>query len=93
VSHVDLDAARQARAEARGEHPTVTLGGRDYKLASELTIDAAAAYRDSNAAEFVALILADPTEADAFIANGLSWQDLTALLKAWQVEAGESSAS
>jgi hypothetical protein len=93
MSHVDLDAARQARAEARGEHPSVTLGGREYKLVPELTIDGGVAYREADARRFVELILADPAEADAFMATGLSWADLTELLAAWRTGSGESSAS
>jgi hypothetical protein len=33
---LDLDAARAARAEARGEPPTVTLGGETFTLPAEL---------------------------------------------------------
>lgn len=33
---LDLDAARAARAEARGEPPTVTIGGETFTLPPEL---------------------------------------------------------
>lgn len=36
MGELDLDAARAARAEARGESPTVTLGGETFILPAEL---------------------------------------------------------
>lgn len=36
MGELDLDAARAARAEARGEAPTVTLGGETFTLPAEL---------------------------------------------------------
>lgn len=36
---IDLDAARGARAETRGEAPKVRLLGKDYTLPDELPID------------------------------------------------------
>lgn len=36
MSELDLDAARAARAEARGEAPTVILGGETFTLPAEL---------------------------------------------------------
>lgn len=92
MGHVDLDAARAARDEARGDM-AVTLGGREFKLRSELTIDAAAAWRENEARKFVELILADPSETDDFLANNVSWADLSSLLDAYGTSPGESEAS
>jgi hypothetical protein len=93
MAHVDLDAARQARYEALGESPTVTLGGRVYKLTPEMSIDTVTAWRANDARGFVGGILADSTETDDFLANSLSWLDLNEVFRAFLVDAGESPAS
>lgn len=94
MGHADLDAARAAREEARGEYPVVTFGGRDYKLTPELYVDAANAWKDNQADEFVRLVLADPSEADDFLANRVSWADLNEVITAFTAgDPGESSAS
>lgn len=36
MGNVDLDAARAARAEQNGEHPTVTFGGEMFELPTEM---------------------------------------------------------
>lgn len=94
MGHVDLDAARAARDEARGDNPTVTLGGRDYKLTPELYVDAMAAWRENRTDDFVRLVLADPTEADDFLEHRMTWTDLADVVAAFSAgDPGESSAS
>lgn len=94
MGHVDLDAARAAREETLGENPLVTFGGRDYKLTLELYVDAASAWRENRAEDLVRLILADPSEADDFLANRPTWSDLSGIFGAFKVgEPGESGAS
>jgi len=93
MGHVDLDAARAAREETTGDIPTVTLADRTYKLTRVLSIGAADAYRQGDGAAFVRRILADPSEADAFLENHLEWSDLNDILKAWHTDQGKSSAS
>ena len=95
MGHLDLDAARAARDEARAdvESPTVTVGGKTYELTPVLLIDAADAYRRSDGAAFVRGILVNPDEADEFLANRLAWADLDEILTVWRVDPGESSAS
>lgn len=92
MAHVDLDAARRARDETRGD-TSVTLGGRDFKLRSEVTIDAAFAWRENDARGFVSRVLADPSETDDFLANEVSWADLSAIFDAYSTSSGESPAS
>lgn len=92
--HLDLDAVRAARREEAGPAPSVTFDGRDWKLRPELSIEAAAAWHEQDAARFVAAILADPTEVDQFLAIGeLNWSDLLGLIKAYGADPGESPAS
>lgn len=91
--HVDLDAARQARAEARGEQPSVTFGGRRFYLVAELPFDAAEAWAKNDAPSFVSLVLADQAETGAFLALRPSWADLSGVLDAWKQTPGESGAS
>lgn len=106
MGSIDLDAAGAARDEARAkaglEPPTITRGGRVYELTPVLFLDAADAWRRSDGRGFVTLILANPEEADDFIAGTtkdgkpgqrLEWADLNEILTVWRVESGESVAS
>lgn len=73
MSELDLDAARAARAEARGEPPTVTIGGETFTLPAELPMryvwtlvegddmDALKVLFDGQLDRFIA---ADPTRED-----------------------------
>lgn len=74
--HVDLDAARAARAEALGEHPTVTFKGRVYTLVHEAPWDSAVMWNEDKYPEFCALVFDDPAEATAFLDGHPSWADL-----------------
>lgn len=95
MANLDLDAKRAARDEARADRdpPTITVGGREYKLTPVMSIDAAELYVEGKGAEFVRRILADPTEADDLLANRLEWADLDEILTVWGLNSGESSAS
>lgn len=91
--HVDLDAARAARAEARGVHPSVTFRGREFKLVAEAPWDAAGTWNAAVRAtdvederrhynEFLSLVLDDPAEASAFLDGRPSGPDLRGVLVA-----------
>lgn len=98
---VDLDAARRARAETAKARPSIKLGGKKFRLVSELPIAFADLYAEAmregtgreEAEALVRSVLADPAEVDAVFAAGLTWGDIPALLAAWKADAGESSAS
>lgn len=107
---VDLDAARAARDAAKDEAlaerkpPILVRNGRRYELTPVLYIDAAEAWRRGDGAQFLRLILADPSEAPDFIAgrskNGkttgsrLTFDDMDEIVsKAWRFDPGESGAS
>lgn len=73
--HIDLDAARAARAEAAGEPPILTLGGRDIELPVELP----AAFLDHIANERLTEALKTimtPEELEHVFAQNLSVEDL-----------------
>lgn len=104
---IDLDAARAARKEGKGEPPEVIFGGATYTLPVEMPFEIVeqlallqnANGDDASAAEpvlaVVHLLLGDQYE--AFMANHPSMDDLTALAKGamqeYGVGPGESQAS
>jgi hypothetical protein len=91
---VDLDALRQARAEARGEKPVVIFGGEQFELVPEIPIDLVPLWRTGQFKEAMALLLADPAEVDRFWSHRPSDEDITALLESYGEDtAGKSSAS
>lgn len=80
--HLDLDAARAARAEAQAEKPTVTLDGRVYELPSEMpwaVVEAVASGEATGVVEAVRILLGD--QWDDFRSAGLSMADLIELMQ------------
>ena len=76
---INLDAARAARAEANGEHNTVTFGGQVFDLPVECPYTFAEALnRDDPQAMLHALLGAD--DAARFLALGPTVPDLTELV-------------
>ena len=96
-NNVNLDAARAARSEAQGEHPTVTLGGQVFELPVELPFavvemvgelaGAAATTDDPNAGAEAATIIGRIARAlfgtryQDFIDLGPSLADINAVLE------------
>lgn len=98
---IDLDAARAARAETRGEPIVVRLGGKDYPLPAELPADVVTSFgmvmRGDVAALNDALVSLFGPELPAIKAVGLSWEDekllLEQTLELYGFDLPESSAS
>jgi hypothetical protein len=104
---IDLDAARRARAETRGEAPVIVLAGREWTLPAELPADVVtsfgmvvrgdvAALEDAMTALFAGQY---PDLKAAALAAGtpLSWEDekylLESVLQEYGFDLPESSAS
>lgn len=77
----DMDAARAARAEERGDNPGVKLGGVDYELVPELPIEVGELFNTGRMRAGVAQLLVDEDQLDDFMANRLSIQDLSELVE------------
>lgn len=98
---IDLDAARKARAEQRGEPPVVILGGAEYELPAELPAGVVTAFgmvmRGDVSQLDVALAELFGDRLAELKANRLSWDDEKELLDQTLNEYGfdlpESSAS
>lgn len=85
---VDLDAARAIRREANKQPPKVVLGGQTFLLPIELPLEASLLLADMSEADegqaakaimsMVEILLGD--QAEAFLANKLSGDDLKAFL-------------
>ncbi len=96
MASFDLDAARAARAEARGEPPTVTFGGEEYVMPAELELEAAEHLMFGRPTQFVKALLGEDWE--RFNANKPTLNDLKDLSDGLAVlygfaEPGESPAS
>lgn len=89
---IDVDAARRARAEARGEPLAVMIGGTEYDLPAELPADVVHHFGRVAAGDVTAL--EDALEVlfagnlAAIKAEGLSWEDEKFLLEAALEEYG-----
>jgi hypothetical protein len=91
---VNLDAKRAARAEARGENPIVTLGGREFELVGEMPLALVEKLTSGDMAGAVELLLADADDIDEFMANRPTVKDLEAIAEIYSAGGlGESSAS
>lgn len=106
---VDLDAARAARAEANGERPTVTFGGKTYELPIEMpfaiveSVGELQKAQDDQDGIAVAGILANIAQSmfgdryQEFLAAGPSMTDMQSLLEnvagLYGLTPGESPAS
>jgi hypothetical protein len=98
---IDLDAARRARAEQRGDPPVVVVGGKEYELPAELPGEVVTS--------FGLVVRGDVSALDSAIGSlfgdkfgeikavGLSWEDekylLESVLEEYGFELPESSAS
>lgn len=77
---IDLDAARRARAEERGDPPVVVVGGKEYPLPAEMPADVVTAFGmvargDVAALNGALLELFGEENLAAIKATGLSWDD------------------
>jgi hypothetical protein len=78
MGELDLDAARAARAEARGEPPTVTLGGETFTLPVEIPMRYIWALVEGD--DMDALKVLFNGQLDRFLATEPSGQDIVALV-------------
>lgn len=76
---IDLDAAKAARREARGEGPTVVFGGKDFQLAPEVPFEATEHLAAGRVIDAVHLLLGDSH--DEFMAFKPSVEDLMTLFE------------
>lgn len=90
---VDLDAARAARAEARGESTTVVVGGREYELSPELPVEFAEHMRFDRIKDALGTLLADPDDLEAFWATRPTIDDVIEIARTYGVDLGEFMAS
>lgn len=93
---IDLDAAKAARREARGEGPTVVFNGREFTLQAEIPWEVTELFSDGKVNEAVRLLLGDAHE--EFMAAKPSVEDMRILLEELTKangldDLGESSAS
>jgi hypothetical protein len=86
---LDLDAARQARLEAKGQGPIVTFGERDYQLVVELPLDVGDLLTSGKMRAALELMLEDPDDIASFMANRPTLQDLDALSALYGMDLGE----
>lgn len=93
---VDLDKARAARAESQGDPVTVTLGGEQFVLPSEMPMPFVWALEDGDVRAAVQALVGGE-QWPAFLATRPSDDDLAELLKqasrAYGVDSGEDEAS
>jgi hypothetical protein len=93
---LDLGAARAARAEARAGHPNpvIRLSSGFVDLKPEMDILIAEDLTGGKVKSALVRLLADPADADALLAEGISDDDLKAIIEfATGKNLGESSAS
>lgn len=92
---LDLSALRLARAEARTDQPlpVIKLSTGFVTCVAEVPIEAGYLLGEGKVLETLQLLCADPADADAIIADGLTAQDLSELLTFLRTSLGESSAS
>lgn len=94
MTRVNLDAKRAARAEARGENPIVTLGGRDFELVGEMPLALVEKLTSGDMGGAVELLLANADDIDDFMANRPTVKDLEVIAEIYGAGGlGESSAS
>lgn len=79
MGHLDLDAARAARAESRGEDRTFTFGGEEFTLPPEMPFEAAEALLGQDLRKTMTALVNG--QADAFFALSPSVDDLAALVE------------
>jgi hypothetical protein len=96
MGDLDLDAARAARAEARGEPPTVTLGGETFTLPPEMPLRYVWTLVDGD--DMAALRVLFNGQLDRFLATEPTREDILTLIAGVPalyglVSPGESPAS
>lgn len=94
--HVDLDAARAARAEKRqGSAPSITFGGREYPLVAELPVEFTELLEQGRFRLALGILLADLDDIEPFMANKPTVEDLSAIADVYGFGGGlgESPAS
>lgn len=79
MANIDIDAARRARAEQRGEGHTFTFDGQTYDLPGELSFEGAEAARDSDWRKLMAELIGEE-QAKEFFARRPMVNDLNVLL-------------
>lgn len=79
MANIDIDAARRARAEQRGEGHTFTVDGQTYELPSELSFEAAEAAQNSDWRKLMSELLGTE-QAEQFFQGHPSVNDLNVLL-------------
>ena len=79
MARIDLDAAKAARREARGEGPTVVFGAQEFTLDAEIPFEVTEHLAEGRVSEAVALLLGDSHE--AFMASKPSVEDLMMLFE------------
>lgn len=93
---LDLDAARAARAETRGDPPTVTIGGETFVLPAELPMGYVWTLVDGGE-DLDALKILFDGQLDRFVATGPTREDILALIRGvpglYGLGPGESVAS
>jgi len=78
MADLDLDAARAARAEARGEPPTITIGGETFTLPVELPMRYVWTLVDGD--DIDALKVLFDSQIDRFLATDPTREDILALV-------------
>lgn len=76
---LDLNAARVARIEALGSKSFIKLTAGFIETKAEVPISAAFAINTGDIAGALGQLLADPTDVDALIADGLTSGDIEAI--------------
>lgn len=78
---LDLGAARVARAEARSSKSYIKLAAGYVEVATEVPIAAAFSINDGDIKGAIALLIADPADVDALLADGLTSGDIEEITK------------
>lgn len=78
MANIDLDGAKRARAETRGEGHTFSFGGMTFELPAELGYDVAEALVEGNWRNIMAGLVGE--QADSFFALNPTVDDLRTLL-------------
>lgn len=79
---LDLDAAREARAEAKKDepNPVIKLQAGYVELRKEVDVTAAEDFKAGNLIEGLGKLLADPADIAALTKDGFSSEDLSAVM-------------
>jgi len=78
---LDLGAARVARVEARSTKSFIKLAVGYVEVVAEVPISAAFSINDGDIKGAIALLIADPADVDAILADGLTSGDIQEITK------------